>query len=103
VTEKGQYLATGLPASKDSVSKSAKLSMGVGAWNVEECSGDGGVGKRHYSGKINRSDGKPPDLCSQVDHIGKHEEKASENQAWRRSWEKETHRSSPHTSNPAGT
>lgn len=106
MTEKGQYLATGLPASKDSVSKIAKLSTGVGAWNVEECSGDGGLGKRHSSGKINRSmlvNGKPPGLYSQVHHIGKREERASENQSWRRNWEKETHQSIPHTSNHAGT
>lgn len=105
MTEKGQYLVTGLSASKDSVSKIAKLS-GVGAWNVEECSGDSGLGKRHSSGKINRSmlvDGKPPGLYSQVHHIGKREERASENQAWRRNWEKETHQSNPHTSNHAGT
>lgn len=106
VTEKGQYLATGLPASKDSVSKIAKLSTGMRAWNVDECSGDGGLGKRHSSGTINRSmlvDGKPPDFYSQVHHIGKREERASDNQAWRRNWEKKTHQSNPHTSNRAGT
>ena len=99
MTEKRQFE---LSTSKGFGSTFPKVSAGTGPSNVEECSIDGKVGKRHSNRSISRSalmDGKPPEPYSRVHDVGEHEEKAS---AWRRNQEEEAHQSSPHTSNHAG-